>query len=87
MKQTVLEELIEKLKTLSPEAGKDSLVSQGYHEGIQWSIYFAQKFLVKEKEQIVDAFENGDNCIDDGYGGFNQKYKSAEDYFTQTFKQ
>jgi len=57
--KTPMQELIDKLKTLSPEAGKDSLVSQGYHEGIQWAIYFAQKYLEKEKKIIVDAFDAG----------------------------
>jgi len=37
------------------------------------------------EQQIMEAFDNGDHCIDLPDGGFEQKYKSAEQYYTKTY--
>jgi len=38
-----------------------------------------------EKQQIMEAFDNGDHCIDLPDGGFEQKYKSAKQYYNETY--
>jgi hypothetical protein len=39
------------------------------------------------KKEIIDAFDNGDFNIHLDYGEFEKKYKSAELYYQETFKQ
>lgn len=43
--------------------------------------------LEKEKEQIMEAFDYGDYCIDLPDGTWEQKYKSPEEYYNQTYNQ
>lgn len=38
-----------------------------------------------EREQIKEAFDNGDHCIDLPDGGWEQKYKSADHYYNETY--
>jgi hypothetical protein len=38
-----------------------------------------------EREQVKEAFDYGDYCIDLPDGGWEQKYKSADQYYTQTY--
>ena len=38
-----------------------------------------------EREQIKEAFDYGDYCIDLPDGGWEQKYKSAEQYYNETY--
>jgi hypothetical protein len=38
-----------------------------------------------EKEQIIEAFDFGDYCIDLPEGGWKQKYDSPEQYYKQTY--
>ena len=37
------------------------------------------------KEEIKDAWDKGDYCIDLPDGTWEQKYKSAEQYYNETF--
>jgi len=39
----------------------------------------------KEKDQIMEAFDYGDFCIDLPDGTWEQKYKSPEDYYNQKY--
>jgi hypothetical protein len=41
----------------------------------------------KNKEQIMEAWENGDFCIDLPDGTWEQKYKSAEEYYDKNYNQ
>jgi hypothetical protein len=62
------------------------LISQLYiSEDSIWFKEIREQAKEMEKQQIIDAFDNGDNCIDLPDGGFEQKYKSAEQYYTQTY--
>ena len=45
----------------------------------------AESLLEKERGVMEECFDNGDNCVDDGYGGFRQKWKSFEHYYSETF--
>jgi hypothetical protein len=38
------------------------------------------------KKEIIEAFDNGDFNIHLDYGEFEKKYKSAEQYYQETFK-
>jgi hypothetical protein len=44
-----------------------------------------QKAKEMEKEQIIEAFDFGDYCIDLPEGGWKQKYDSPEQYYKQTY--
>ena len=43
------------------------------------------KFLEMEKEQIMDAWDKGDYCIDLPDGSWKQKYESGEQYYNETY--
>lgn len=47
---------------------------------------FVAPFIEMHKQEIIDAFDNGDHCIDLPDGSWEQKYKSAEQYYQETFK-
>lgn len=38
-----------------------------------------------EKEQILEAWDNGDFCIDLPDGSWEQKYKSGEQYYNENY--
>jgi hypothetical protein len=38
-----------------------------------------------EKQQIIEAFDFGDYCVDLPEGGWKQKYDSPEKYYEQTY--
>lgn len=38
-----------------------------------------------EKEQIMDAWDKGDYCIDLPDGSWKQKYESGEQYYNETY--
>lgn len=38
------------------------------------------------EKQIIEAWDKGDYCIDLPDGGWEQKYKSGEQYYKETFK-
>lgn len=41
--------------------------------------------LAMEKEQIIEAFDYGDYCIDLPDGTWEQKYKSPEEYYKERY--
>ena len=45
----------------------------------------AEQAKQMEREQIKKAFDYGDYCIDLPDGGWEQKYKSADQYYTKTY--
>lgn len=45
----------------------------------------AEQANKKFEEQVKEAFDNGDHCIDLPDGGWEQKYKSADHYYNETF--
>jgi len=53
--------------------------------------YMAHNLTLREqakamhKEEIEDAWDKGDYCIDLPDGTWEQKYKSAEQYYNETF--
>ena len=44
-----------------------------------------EKYKAMHKEEIEDAWDKGDYCIDLPDGTWEQKYKSAEHYYNETF--
>jgi len=38
------------------------------------------------EQQIMEAFDNGDHCIDLPDGSWKQKYDSPEQYYNETYK-
>ena len=38
------------------------------------------------EKQIIEAWDKGDCCIDLPDGGWEQKYKSGEEYYNEIFK-
>ena len=46
-----------------------------------------EKYKAMHKEEIEEAWDKGDYCIDLPDGTWEQKYKSAEQYYSETFKE
>jgi hypothetical protein len=44
-----------------------------------------ESLLKVEKEQIMNAWDKGDCCIDLPNGDWEQKYKSAEEYYNKIY--
>ena len=65
--KTAMQELIDDLKT------KDGIIILDK--------VFMQKYLEKEKEQIIDAYDNG------MYGGTYAVDKDGNEYYNQTYNQ
>ena len=64
---------------------------------VEWleNVYNTQGRILSEQfdqakqmfeEQIENAFDMGDHCIDLPDGGWEQKYKSAQHYYNETYK-
>ena len=47
--------------------------------------YIFKQAKAKHEEEIKDAWDAGDYCIDLPDGSWEQKYKSAEQYYNETF--
>lgn len=71
-KQTAVDWLIDELEEYFP------------HEigGIHLMVKQAKQM---EKEQIIDAWDKGDYCIDLPDGSWKQKYESGEQYYNETY--
>jgi hypothetical protein len=78
MNKTAIQELIEKCGYGKTFDGKYMIVLSQQE---------VEELLEKEKEQIMEAFDYGDFCIDLPMGGWEQKYKSPEDYYNQKYNQ
>jgi hypothetical protein len=46
---------------------------------------YVNKAKQMEKEQIKDAWDKGDYCIDLPDGSWKQKYESGEQYYNETY--
>ena len=79
MKKTAMQQLIEWIKETPPQTRHAVLYDK------------CKRLLETEKKNIVDAFEEGGhNCDlahDENNTPYIEYYKSAEEYYTQTFKQ
>jgi len=52
--------------------------------------YFSIRELIEqakemEKQQIIEAFDFGDYCVDLPEGGWKQKYDSPEQYYNENY--
>jgi hypothetical protein len=63
-----------------------------YNNGeFSFAEYMAHNLTLREqakamhKEEIEDAWDKGDYCIDLPDGTWEQKYKSAEQYYNETY--
>ena len=72
-KQTAVEFAVEKLEKFIPSGNQIAIFS------------ILQQAKQMEKEQIMDAWNKGDYCIDLPDGSWEQKYKSAEQYYNETY--
>lgn len=82
-KLTALQELIEMIETFM--VVNDDIPD--YHDGLEKAHELAKSLLPKEREQIEEAFNDGyiDGSAELSEGVYPQ-YKSASDYFTQTYQ-
>jgi hypothetical protein len=74
-KQSSVEWLVNRIKHLIP----DDIGSQLFLKSQQ------SKAKAMHKEEVEDAWDKGDYCIDLPDGTWEQKYKSAEQYYNETF--
>jgi hypothetical protein len=79
--KTTLQEIIDELKI---ELDTNIIA---YHEIsiMKWVIGIIESKLEKEKEQIIDAYENG--VGDENERNLSGKFTNAEDYYNQTYNQ
>ena len=77
-KLTALQDLIRELKQFQ----KFPMVDQ---PTIEAAIEFAEMRLESEKQQIMEAFDYGDYCVDLPDGSWEQKYKSPEHYYEENY--
>jgi hypothetical protein len=76
-KQTAVEWLVEKLQN------RQNGIFKGIHYMSLDEIYNLAKEM--EKQQIMEAFDYGDYCIDLPDGTWEQKYKSPEQYYNEEY--
>jgi hypothetical protein len=69
-KQSSIDWLVEQLRMQNPLYTKEQIIEMAKE---------------MEKQQIIDAWDKGDYCIDLPDGSWEQKYKSGEQYYTETF--
>jgi hypothetical protein len=80
--QTAVEWYIEKLLDLDYEYAKGLITLAVWSERKKSLIEQAKEM---EKQQIIEAFDFGDYCVDLPEGGWKQKYDSPEQYYEQTY--
>lgn len=86
MKQkTAMMDLIERLESEinKKEELLETISDSTYISGMFTGVLFAKQLLEKEKEQIMDAFYEGEDNIDEN-GKMIGKI-DAEDYYSQTY--
>ena len=76
-KQTAVEWLVQELKKSTKYRGLQNI-------GITHQELF-EKAKEMEKEQIMEAFDYGDYCVDLPDGTWEQKYKSPEQYYNEEY--
>lgn len=77
MKQTAVEWLAEKYNYVTWMRNRDE-ISAGLAD--EWRKHYLEQAKAMEKEQIIDAHDNG--YID----GANKKNTTAEQYYNETYK-
>ncbi len=88
--KTAMQTLISKLKTEISELNKkidkysnDTGVYTGHKYGLDQALSVAESLLEMEKEQMIEAFTEGNIFGADYFDGVNI---TAENYYNQTFK-
>jgi hypothetical protein len=61
----------------------DQLLKDGYIKRLP--VLQFQQAKEMEKQQIIEAFDFGDYCVDLPEGGWKQKYDSPEQYYNETY--
>jgi hypothetical protein len=83
MKQTAMQEVILKMQEAKdnfPNIGFDEEFIRGFNKAFEMAIFIVEKVGIdKEKQQILDAYEDGN--YDNGMGRCE-----AEQYYNETFK-
>jgi hypothetical protein len=79
--KTAMQELIEWCNSCLT----DKTMSDGGRIALEVTIVRATDLLEKEKEQIIDAYENG--VGDENERNLSGKFTNAEEYYNQTFNQ
>jgi triacylglycerol esterase/lipase EstA (alpha/beta hydrolase family) len=84
--QEALEIIEDRLKTLSIVQRTES--TMGAIAGYQYSKYILMELLEKEKEQIIDAYEDGyEACDMDEAMEVNKKLTSGDLYYNMNYNQ
>ena len=79
-----MQELIDDLKELKKDS-KERNQDTSFDIGMTFAIARAELRLEKEKEQIIDAYENG--VGDENERNLSGHFTSAEQYYNQTYNQ
>ena len=61
----------------------DQLLKDGYIKRLP--VLQLQQAKEMEKQQIIEAFDFGDYCVDLPEGGWKQKYDSPEQYYNENY--
>jgi hypothetical protein len=80
--RTAMQELIDDLRELKKHS-KDNKQDTSFDIGMTFAIARAELRLEKEKEQIIDAYENG--VSDENERNLSGKFTCAELYYNQTY--
>jgi hypothetical protein len=78
--QTAVEWLIEQI-----ESGKIEIVYSNKIHSIKCIPEIKEQAKKMFEQQIMEAFDNGDHCIDLPDGSWKQKYDSPEQYYNETY--
>lgn len=76
--KTAMMELIEQLNSHIYSVSKETILDRGYGEGLVYCRNLAEQLLEKEKEQIMEAFDEGGYLHDSWH-------ISSEDYYNETY--
>jgi len=83
MEQTAVEFYNSKIKLFESWVETKQISWKEYHKEKDNLIEQAKEMF---EQQIIEAWDKGDCCIDLPDGGWEQKYKSGEQYYNETFK-
>jgi hypothetical protein len=81
--KTTLQELVDEMKDYSYKVSKEGNLDMvaAFH----YAIGLAKKSIEKEKEQIIDAYENG--VGHENERNLSGQFTNAEEYYNQTYNQ
>ena len=71
---------------MSKQTAVEWLIDKIYFKQVEVNRELLDQALEMEKQQTIDAWDKGDYCIDLPDGTWEQKYKSGEDYYNETYK-